>query len=39
MDIIKKFFYHQGSEELEQVAQRGGRCPYLETFKVRLEGL
>jgi len=26
-DIRKKFFYNEGGETLEQVAQRGGRCP------------
>jgi len=26
-DIRKKFFYNKGDETLEQVAQRGGRCP------------
>jgi len=27
LDIRKKFFYHEGGETLEWVAQRGGRCP------------
>jgi len=31
-------FYHKGAETLAQVAQRGGGCPLLEMFKVRLDG-
>ena len=31
-------FYSKGSEALEQVAQRGGGAPSLETLKVRLDG-
>ena len=27
LDIRKKFFYTEGGDTLEQVAQRGGRCP------------
>ena len=27
LDMRKMFFYSKGSEALEQVAQRGGRCP------------
>jgi len=27
LDTRKKFFYYEGSETLEQDAQRGGRCP------------
>ncbi|KAK4811061.1 hypothetical protein QYF61_016347 [Mycteria americana] len=27
LDIRKKYFYDEGVETLEQVAQRGGRCP------------
>ena len=27
LDMRKKFFYHESGETLEQVAQRGGRCP------------
>ena len=27
LDIRKNFFYNEGGETLEQVAQRGGRCP------------
>ena len=34
----KEVFYDNGSEALAQVAQRGGRCPSLETFKVRMDG-
>jgi len=28
LDIRKKYFYKEGGEMLEQVAQRGGRCPF-----------
>jgi len=38
LDVRKKFFYHEGTETLEQVAQRAGRYPSLETFKARLDG-
>jgi len=31
-------FYNEGDKALEQVSQRGGRCIFLEPFKVRLEG-
>ena len=27
LDIRKMFFYDEGCETLQQVAQRGGRCP------------
>jgi len=29
LDIRKKFFYDEGSEALDHVARRGGRCPIL----------
>lgn len=32
--IRNTFFYTEGNEKLEYVAQRGGRCPSLEIFKV-----
>jgi len=38
LDIKKIFFYDKGDEPLERVARRGGKCPSLETFKVRLDG-
>jgi len=31
-------FYDEGGEALAQVAQRGGRCPSLESFQARLDG-
>ena len=33
MDIRKKFFSDEGGETLEQVAQRGGRCPIPGTIQ------
>ncbi|PKU37403.1 hypothetical protein llap_12292 [Limosa lapponica baueri] len=37
LDIRKKVLYNEGGETLEQVAQRCGAGPSLETFKVRLD--
>lgn len=33
----EELFYNEGGETLEQVAQKTGGCPSLETFKVRLD--
>jgi len=35
---IRKKFYSEGGETLEQVAQRDIDAPSLETFKARLDG-
>lgn len=37
LDIRKTVFYGESGETLEQVVQRGDRCPSLEIFKARLE--
>jgi len=37
-DISASITSTDGAETLAQVAQRGGRCPALEKFKVRLDG-
>ena len=34
----EKVFYSKSGEAVAQVAQRGGRCPSLEAFKVRRWG-
>jgi len=33
LDIRKKFFYYEGGETLEQVAQRGRRCHILGSIQ------
>lgn len=39
LDIRKKFFYEEGGETLAQVVEREvAGAPFLETFKVRLDG-
>ena len=35
--VFLGFFYDEHGETLAQAAQRGGKCPSLETFKVRLD--
>jgi len=34
---MEEFFYNEGGETLEQVAQRGGRCPLSGIVKARLD--
>lgn len=33
MRCKENIFYNQGAEALEQVAQRGGRCPFCGNFQ------
>jgi len=37
LDTRKIFFYNEAGETLEDVSQRGGRCPIPGTFRVRLD--
>jgi len=36
---LEEIFYTESGEALAQAAQRGCRCPSVEVFKARLDGI